>query len=63
VSSIWNVDDRASAELMKRFYEAMLVGRMAPAAALRHAQLALLADPRWSDPHYWAAFGPFGDPD
>jgi len=62
VSSVWNVDDRASAELMKRFYEAMLVRKLAPAAALRDAQLALIGNPRWADPHYWAAFGAYGDP-
>ena len=63
VSSIWNVDDRASAELMQRFYEAMLARKLAPAAALRDAQLTLLSTPRFSDPHYWAAFGAFGNPD
>src|SRR5262249_46782796 len=62
VSSIWNVDDRASAELMKRFYDAMLTRKLAPAAALRDAQLSLLKDPRWANPHYWAAFSAFGEP-
>jgi CHAT domain-containing protein len=61
VSSVWNVDDRASALLMSRFYEQMLTGHLAPAAALRRAQLSLLAEPRWSDPHYWAAFGLQGE--
>jgi CHAT domain-containing protein len=62
VSSVWNVDDRASAELMKRFYEGMLIRKLAPAAALRDAQLSLLKDPRWANPHYWAAFGAYGEP-
>jgi CHAT domain-containing protein len=62
VSSVWNVDDRASAQLMKRFYEAMLRRKLAPAAALRDAQISLLRDPRWANPHYWAAFGAFGEP-
>jgi CHAT domain-containing protein len=62
VSSVWNVDDRASAQLMARFYEAMFGGqRRSPASALRDAQLALLRQPRWADPHYWAAFGLQGD--
>jgi CHAT domain-containing protein len=61
VSSIWNVDDRASALLMSRFYDAMLAKRLAPAAALRQAQLSLLGDPRWANPHYWAAFGLQGE--
>jgi CHAT domain-containing protein/Tfp pilus assembly protein PilF len=61
VSSVWNVDDRASALLMSRFYDAMRTKRLAPAAALRVAQLSLMNDPRWSHPHYWAAFGLQGE--
>jgi CHAT domain-containing protein len=29
---------------------------MAPAAALRDAQLSLSSEPKWSQPYYWAAF-------
>jgi CHAT domain-containing protein/Tfp pilus assembly protein PilF len=61
VSSVWNVDDRASALLMSRFYDAMRVRKLAPAAALREAQLSLMHDPRWSNPHYWAAFALQGE--
>ena len=61
VSSVWNVDDRASAELMARFYDAMFTRRLSPASALREAQLSLLRQARWADPHYWAAFGIQGD--
>jgi len=61
VSSVWNVDDRASAQLMSRFYGAMLAKGFSPARALRDAQLSLLREPRWSNPHYWAAFGLQGD--
>jgi CHAT domain-containing protein/tetratricopeptide (TPR) repeat protein len=61
VSSVWNVDDRASALLMSRFYDAMRAKQLAPAAALRDAQLSLMHDPRWSNPHYWAAFGLQGE--
>ncbi|HLJ74348.1 MAG TPA: CHAT domain-containing protein, partial [Thermoanaerobaculia bacterium] len=61
VSTIWNVDDRASARLMSTFYDAMLVRKMTPAAALRAAQLSLLRQPRWSNAHYWAAFGLQGE--
>jgi CHAT domain-containing protein len=61
VSSVWNVDDRASARLMTGFYTAMLSKGLSPASALREAQLALLRDPRWANPHYWAAFGLQGE--
>ena len=56
IASLWQIDDRASAELMKRFYGAMLGQKLRPAAALRAAQVSMLKDPRWRKPNYWAAF-------
>jgi len=56
VSSLWRVDDRSTAELMKRFYRGMLKGGLAPAAALRAAQVEMSEHSRWSAPYYWAAF-------
>ena len=56
VASLWNVNDAATAELMKKFYRAMLIEKMTPAAALRSAQLAMSRDPRWSSPYYWSGF-------
>jgi CHAT domain-containing protein/uncharacterized protein HemY len=57
VSTLWRVDDHATAELMTRFYAAMLgPRRLPPAAALRQAQLSLATVPRWSAPYYWAGF-------
>jgi CHAT domain-containing protein/Tfp pilus assembly protein PilF len=57
VASSWKVDDQATAELMRRFYAAMFgAGHLAPAAALRQAQLSLLRERAWSSPYYWAAF-------
>lgn len=56
VASLWKVEDRATAELMKRFYRAMLKDGQKPAAALRTAQVEMSKDERWSNPYYWAAF-------
>jgi CHAT domain-containing protein len=56
VASLWNVRDDATAELMKRFYTGMIRERLAPAAALRQAQLTMSTDDRWSAPYYWAGF-------
>ncbi len=57
VASLWNVNDAATAELMKRFYQEMLgPGRLSPPAALRAAQLKIRKEARWSAPYYWAAF-------
>jgi CHAT domain-containing protein len=41
VASLWNVNDQATANLMKLFYQLMLKDGMRPAAALRAAQLAM----------------------
>jgi CHAT domain-containing protein len=57
LTTLWKVDDRATAELMGRFYEAMLGSkRLAPAAALRAAQSAMREESRWRSPYYWAGF-------
>lgn len=61
LASLWEVDDVATAELMKAFYEGVRQNQ-GYAAALREAQLKLLQDQRWgSSPRYWAAFVMQGD--
>ena len=60
VVSLWNVNDRATSELMAKFYQKMLpkngeaVER--PAAALRSAQIEMWKQKQWAAPYYWAAF-------
>jgi CHAT domain-containing protein/Tfp pilus assembly protein PilF len=61
VASLWRVEDRATAELMSRFYRGLLVERRTPAAALRLAQLAIRDDKRWRSPYYWSGFVLQGD--
>jgi CHAT domain-containing protein/tetratricopeptide (TPR) repeat protein len=61
VASLWQVNDGATAELMKRFYQGMLIDRLTPAAALRRAQQQLAAIPRWASPYFWAPFVLQGD--
>lgn len=56
VVSLWNVNDKATAELMTRFYRGMLRENKTPAAALRTAQLEMSRQRRWQSPYYWAAF-------
>jgi len=57
VASLWKVDDRATSELMKRFYQGMLGPEaLRPAGALRQAQLSILKEKQWREPYYWAAF-------
>lgn len=56
VASLWKVDDRATAELMRLFYRRMLTEGMRPAAALRAAQIDLMRQERWAAPRHWAGF-------
>ncbi len=63
VASLWKVDDRVTAQLMKHFYTNMLKHGMGPAAALRAAQNEIRSQPKWSAPYYWAGFTFQGDYD
>jgi len=56
VASLWKVDDLATAELMKLFYQRMLKDGMPAGAALRAAQLELSRQKRWASPYFWAGF-------
>jgi CHAT domain-containing protein/Flp pilus assembly protein TadD len=56
VVSLWQIPDRATAELMMRFYHHILNEGLPPAEALRQAQLSIAAERRWRDPYFWGAF-------
>jgi tetratricopeptide (TPR) repeat protein len=56
MASLWQVDDAATAGLMKRFYQGMLKEGKRPAAALRAAQVEMWKRPQWQSPYYWGAF-------
>lgn len=55
--SLWNVNDSATAALMKAFYQNMNRG-LPKGAALRQAKLTLLHGKNitWSQPYFWAPF-------
>jgi CHAT domain-containing protein len=61
VASLWQVHDRATAELMRRFYDGMLARGLAPPAALREAQRGLRDQTPYAAPYFWAAFVLEGD--
>jgi len=64
VASLWKVQDRTAAELMKRFYSALWQDHLPAAAALRKAQRSLRDDhrlPRYHNPYSWAGFVLQGD--
>jgi tetratricopeptide (TPR) repeat protein len=56
VASLWKVDDRATAELMRHFYAEMWEGKKTAAEALRAAQRRVAGTKRWAHPFYWAGF-------
>jgi CHAT domain-containing protein len=61
IVSLWNVNDRATAELMASLYRDMLREGKRPSEALREAQLELRKKKRWESPFYWAAFVQHGE--
>jgi CHAT domain-containing protein/Tfp pilus assembly protein PilF len=61
IVSLWDVDDRATSELMKRLYTGLLREKLSPAAALRQAQISLLREEHWRAPYHWAGFLLQGD--
>jgi len=61
VASSWQVEDRATAELMTRFYQALWRDGLPPSAALARAQRELSRERRFRDPYHWAGFILVGD--
>jgi CHAT domain-containing protein/Tfp pilus assembly protein PilF len=61
VASLWKVDDAATAEFMKRFYQNLLVKKLKPSSALRQTQNELKQIPRFKSPYFWAGFTIQGD--
>jgi CHAT domain-containing protein/tetratricopeptide (TPR) repeat protein len=59
VATLWLVDDKATATLMSHFYEQLVKANqtgITKAEALRRAQLAILKNPDYQAPYYWAPF-------
>ena len=61
LASLWNVNDSATAQLMKQLYQGMFVKGLPPAAALRAAQMEMWRRKPSRSPYYWAAFGLQGE--
>jgi CHAT domain-containing protein len=56
VATLWRINDRAAAEFMNYFYEAMLKRHESPSRALRTAQIKMWETNKSALPHFWAAF-------
>jgi CHAT domain-containing protein len=61
LASLWQVPDRATAELMGNFYRNLLEHDQSPPEALRNAQAALASRARFRHPYFWSAFVLQGD--
>jgi len=59
--SLWNVDDPATAVLMKRFYQLLREDRLPPGKALQEAQRTVRGYGNWQSPYFWAGFVLQGD--
>jgi CHAT domain-containing protein len=62
VLSLWHVGDQATLTLMERMYAALYAGNSKP-AALRQAQVSILAENRDLHPAFWGAFQLVGNTD
>jgi CHAT domain-containing protein len=57
IVSLWALQDKATADLMARFYQHLLgPQKLSPAAALRAAQVEMWQTKRWPSPYFWAGF-------
>src|SRR5581483_11892860 len=57
LTTLWRVEDQATAEFMRQFYFYLLEKRMSRTEALRQAKLKMLhSSGRLASPEYWAAF-------
>lgn len=62
ISTLWRVEDDATAAWSTAFYRRLRDGE-AVAAALRGAQAEIRADERWRHPYFWAGFVASGLPE
>jgi CHAT domain-containing protein len=60
VLSLWKIDDRATAELVREYYKRVLMG-VGRSEAMRQVQLEMLEHPATARPYYWAPFIVLGD--
>jgi hypothetical protein len=60
VSSLWPIDDRVTADVMRAFYRHLALGEPV-ATALRLAQLDMSRSRKHSHPFFWAGFTVVGD--
>jgi len=61
LASLWSVEDRATAKLMKSFYRNLLVEKRPAAESLQRAQIEMASKAQYRSPYYWAGFSLQGE--
>ena len=61
LATLWKLENQATLHLVQYFYENWHQKGMSKPEALRQAQIALKAEPRFQHPYYWGAFVLIGD--
>ncbi|MDZ7961364.1 MAG: CHAT domain-containing protein [Aulosira sp. DedQUE10] len=56
LSTLWQINDASTSQLMVQFYTELKKGGVTKAEALHRAQKALLAQPEYQNPYYWAPY-------
>jgi len=55
IGSLWDIDDRATSELVKHFYSGLKYQHFTKAEALRQSQIAMLKSKAFNHPFYWSS--------
>ena len=61
VASLWDVDNKATKELMVNFYKNILEKYLDKAKALRQAKLEMIKNEKYRSPLFWSAFVMYGE--
>lgn len=61
IASLWKVDDAATAEFMRRFYQNLWQKKLSPVAALKQTKMEMRQIPRFRSAYFWAGFTLQGD--
>ena len=56
LATLWNINDRASSELVVEFYRELKDPSISRAKALQRAQVKMLTDPRYDHPGFWSPY-------
>ncbi|MEH1853582.1 MAG: CHAT domain-containing protein [Nostoc sp.] len=56
LSTLWQINDGSTSKLMVQFYTELKKGGVTKAEALHRAQKALLLQPEYQNPYYWAPY-------